>query len=1130
MIDSGFHALGVRSDFSIGESSLQIPDIIALAKEGGCESVAIVDMMTVSSMPLYFEKLKAAGIKPIVGCRIRVYKDPTRRKVEKREPPNSFYVLKVYVLNEAGLKSLMRLLSKANAPEYFYYHSRCGLDDVLALDADGIAVSTGDFYNVFHDSHYEDVIKSLSDRFGVAKTFVELVPIDTPLFDMLNSKAIGYCSELTQVITSYPALYRELADADSNDVLSVITTQQKMSSGSRSIPFIRDFVFGNAASLAKRVSTARSREGSYDIWDRAIAGNQSLVDLVSYDFKKQGPCLPKMADNEFAALLSLVKKGWSERLLSEVLGYKPDNLDEYKARLDYELKVLRDMNFSGYFLLVQDIVAWAKANDIFVGPGRGSVGGSLVAYLLHITDVDPIRFGLLFERFINPERLDLPDADLDFMSSKRHLIVEHLKAKYGEEYVAGISNYSSLASSSALRDVARVFSMEPYEYSASKLVPKEHGQPLSLDAAADQVPELDKFRAGHPIVWNHATRLEGVMRSFGQHAAGIVVAGEPLTERAVVETRTGGAVVNWDRDTVESFGLIKMDILGLSTLDVLTLGRQYVKERYRVDFDYLSLPLDNPSVLAEFAAGNTVGVFQFESTGMKQLLRSLAKGTKLTFEDLAAATALYRPGPMDSGMMDDYVKVKQGAKPLYYDHPLMEKALKATNGVMIYQESVMQVARDLAGFTMTEADHLRKAMGKKDKEKMASIRSKWVAGCMVNGLDEDLADSIFGKIEAFASYGFNKSHSVEYSIVSYWTMALKALYPAEFYAASMTVALDKTDSEDKIGALIPDAKRKCIKVGPPDINLSSRRFEISADGLQLLAPFHTVKGISDNITNYILEGREKAGGSFKDEDHMLENLNKTKVNVRSRGYLEAVGALYSIKGGLPPNHPDRLKDQLEMLPGLIHESVLADRPLDLSAINKSLIVRMVNETRACEGCDLSGSAHPLPRMGSAAKMMIVLDSPNWQEEKAGKMFEGDSAAYVRALLREFGLSQDDIYVTALVKSPKTGKILSNAQINGCSGYLRREVEILKPPVIVALGSAAIRHFLPSVKTVSDVVGRAVYVAALDASIVCGINPAQIIFDASKVKLLSKVLAKAAELVGTYTPLVVESVVAATEEE
>ena len=367
-------------------------------------------------------------------------------------------------------------------------------------------------------------------------------------------------------------------------------------------------------------------------------------------------------------------------------------------------------------------------------------GGSLVAYLLGITDVDPIRFNLLFERFINPERLDLPDADLDFMSSKRHLVVEYLTEKYGSDRVAGISNYSTLASASALRDTGRVYGMNGIELTATKLVPKEHGQSFTLEEAAKAVPDIDKFKAANPEIWGHATRLEGVMRSFGQHAAGVVVAGEPLTERAVVETRAESACVNWDKRDVEDWGLIKMDILGLSTLDVLEIAKNYVRERHGVQIDYLKLPLEEPDVMSAFSRGDTTGVFQFESSGMKKLLRSLAEGGTLTFEDITAATALYRPGPMDSGLMDDFIQIKQGHKLPYYEHSNMENALKSTYSVIVYQEQVMQISRDIAGYSMADADKLRKIMGKKQPDEMALQRDKFVSGAMLGDIEVELDD------------------------------------------------------------------------------------------------------------------------------------------------------------------------------------------------------------------------------------------------------------------------------------------------------------------------------------------------------------------------------------------------------
>jgi DNA polymerase-3 subunit alpha len=699
----------------------------------------------------FSNKAKKAGIKPIIGCRLWVYDDPTYRKPSKasgeKEKPNPFYALKVYVIDETGVKSLLKLLSRALTPEYFYYHARCGLDDVLALE--GVAVSTGDMFGLFHHDDHLAILKKLGSKFGWDKTFVELVPINTPLFDTLNARAIQAATDANaKTLVTYPTLYKERDDADTLEVLNCITTNTQMSVAYRPKQFIKDFAFGKPEDLLERVKEAAKRVSIWNKvsspahWANGVKNIEVLAGMCNYEFKKQEVCLPKMADNEFVTLGKKCIEGWKHRFTTPVLGYLPPAslMPVYKERLEYELGVLKKMGFSGYFLLVEDLVRWAKNNDVIVGPGRGSSGGSLVAYLLGITDVDPIRFNLLFERFINPERLDLPDADLDFMSSKRHLVVEYLTEKYGKDHVAGISNYSSLASASALRDAGRVFGMNGLDLVATKLVPKEHGQSFTLTESANVVPELEKFRDTNPEIWKHALKLEGVMRSFGQHAAGVIVAGKPLIERAVVETRGESPVVNWDKRVVEDFGLIKMDLLGLSTLDTLDICRTYVKERHGITIDYLKLPLDDKLTMDAFSRGDTTGVFQLESSGMKNLLRNLAKGGALTFEDITAATALYRPGPMDSGLMDDFVAIKQGYKSISYDHPNLENALKDTYGVIVYQEQVMQAARDLAGYSMAEADKLRKIIGKKQKDEMAEQKGKFVAGAMLGNIEVELDD------------------------------------------------------------------------------------------------------------------------------------------------------------------------------------------------------------------------------------------------------------------------------------------------------------------------------------------------------------------------------------------------------
>jgi uracil-DNA glycosylase family 4 len=1113
------HAMSVQSDFSIGKSLLQIDHIIEKAVEFGYESAALCDEMSLHGMIDFTNKAKKAGIRPIIGCRLRVYDDPTYRKPAKstgeKEKPNPFYFLKVYVIDERGISSLFKLLSKALTPEYFYYHARCGLGDVLELE--GVAVSTGDLFNVFHHQDCENIISRLSMKF---KTFIELVPINTPLFDTLNAKAMILAdkSKLPTLVT-YPTLYKDPSGASTLDVLGCITSNSQMSVTYRSKQFVKDFAFAEPKRIIERSKMAMARISKWNgvidsaTWISGIRNIEVLADMCRYEFKKQEISLPKIAENEFVTLGKKCIEGWKKRLTSPVLGYMPpiELIPAYKARLEYELSVLKKMGFSGYFLLVEDLMTWAKSNEVVCGPGRGSVGGSLVAYLLGITDVDPIRFNLLFERFINPERLDLPDADLDFMSAKRHLVVEYLTKKYGADRVAGISNYSSLASASALRDTGRMFGMSGLDLMATKLVPKEHGRSFTLTESAKAVPDIEKFSDTHPHIWGHALRLEGVMRSFGQHAAGLVIAGEPLIERAVVETRSESPVVCWDKRTVEDFGLVKMDLLGLSTLDVLEIAKRYIKERHGKTVDYLKLPLEEADVFAAFGRGDTTGVFQFSSSGMKKLLRSLAESGPLTFEDITAATALYRPGPMDSGLMDDFIQIKRGDRLPRYDHPNMIPALKDTYSVIVYQEQVMRLAVDVAGFTGAEADHLRSAMGKKNKEKMAEMRQRWIDGCLVkSGIVEGKAGDLFDKIEMFAGYGFNKSHATAYSIISMWTMWLRVRYPAEYFAACMSIV-----KEDALPGLVNDARACGIEILPPDLNLSSDKFTIP-DDKHILAPFSSVKGISENTALRIMKMRYRLG-RFNDVDEFRDMAAKigSKVNARVVENLGLVGAYASIEpGSLPARHPDRLKNQMELMPGLIVDSVKADRVTDVGEkFLRAKIIALAQEYKKCEGCSLKGQPHPTIRLGkSTVKYMVVSDCPSWQEEKKDKLLEGDAADHIKAAIKDAGLSVAEGYFTTLVKAKKSDKFLTNEQLNSCPKFLEREIELIKPAIIVALGSAAIKYLVPGIKGgTAELAGKVIYDPKRDASIVCGINAAQCLFDSSKTDILSEVFKKVADM-------------------
>jgi len=753
--------LAARSAFSIGESILgakegdtvSLNPLIQAAKSVGAAAVALTDTMSITGMIDFAKRAKAEGIKPIVGCRLRLVDDITWRKTKesKKAPPE--YFVTWYVLSEAGLKALFKLLSLANTEDHFYNTSKISFTELFEaigqLTSADVALSTSDVHSVVGHPNAREIVAKLVDALGAQNVFAALTPIDTPYFDSVNRRAIDLARELNlPTLVSRPIAYGE-GGADALEIMNAIWRNVKVADPWHNSPATRDLhamtasqLLEQSAAAAKRLA-ARGVVGSGKAFAAGIVNADTLVNSVKYVWDKSPVSLPVMAPDEFGAVVQACKEGWAKRFCAATFDHKPTEqelLEVYRPRLVYELGVLKKLNFSGYFLLVKDVVDFAKSSGILVGPGRGSVGGSLVAYLLGITDCDPIRFGLLFERFINPDRIDLPDADLDFMSARRGEIIEYLIGKYGADRVAGVSNFGTLGSASSIRDVSRVLGWAEFDYRCSKLVPKQHGQPLKLEASAEAVPEIAQFRDKHPDVWKICRTVEGTVRNMAQHAAGIVVGGVDLIERAVVERRKGDAVVNWDKRIVEDMGLVKMDILGLSTLDLIKLTTDYIFERRSLKMDLLRIALDDPMVLKNFAEARTTGVFQFESGGMRRLLKELGQDGVITFEDITACTALYRPGPMESGMMDSYYKRKQGNETVEYDHPLMEPILAPTYGVPVYQEQIMQIARVIAGYTAAGADKLRKIMGKKLPEEMAKERDKFVAGTMAGYVQIELED------------------------------------------------------------------------------------------------------------------------------------------------------------------------------------------------------------------------------------------------------------------------------------------------------------------------------------------------------------------------------------------------------
>jgi len=628
----------------------------------------------------------------------------------------------------------------------------------------------------------------------------------------------------------------------------------------------------------------------------ALDNTVELAKRLNLDLKMGEYVLPEFPVPAGETADDFLERKTREGLEARLERYGPANdhtEDDYRERVRKELEVIVSMGFSGYFLIVADFIAWARNNDVPVGPGRGSGAGSLVAWCIGITDPDPLRYDLLFERFLNPERVSMPDFDIDFCVEGRDRVIDYVAEHYGRERVSQIITYGTLAAKAAVRDCGRVLG---YNYgfvdSIAKLIPLQLD--ITLKKALKQEPELkQRFDSEDDTrsIMELALQLEGVARNAGKHAGGVVIAPGPLTDFAPLYTdpRTGSVVTQFDKNDVEAVGLVKFDFLGLRNLTIIDWALKSVNRQRRLEnlepVTLDDLPLDDADTFKLLQKAHTTAVFQLESRGMKDLLRKLVPDS---FDDIVAAVALFRPGPLDAGMVDDYVERKHGRARVDYPHPLTEPILKPTYGVILYQEQVMQIAQVVGGYTLGAADLLRRAMGKKDRALMAEQRAIFVEGAAEQGLKADEAQHLFGLIETFAGYGFNKSHSVAYALVAYQTAWLKAHYPAEFMAAVLSADLDKTD---KIANLIEDCRAMQLEVRPPDVNHSQWRFEVE-DGV-IRYGLGAIKGVGEGAIEAILAARDKLG-RFESPGALLREVELARMTRKTMETLVRAGALDSI--------------------------------------------------------------------------------------------------------------------------------------------------------------------------------------------------------------------------------------------
>lgn len=1078
------------SEFSIGQSLLSVSDIVTIANQKKLDTVVVTDTMTVTSLIPLAEKL---GDRLVTGVRMSLVDSPE----QKRQP---LYQPKVYPTDEKGMSVLFKYLTRAYQRPYFYEIPRLDFETFFAMLAEApesFYVSTGDVNSLLKHERFEVLIGRIENALNDPKHFIyDIIPIPSPLFDKLNHRVFDskYSDNLVNIYI--PSFYKE-GDAD---VFPIHFSISKNVEFNYLKPSHKLFYYNLKVVKYQFQAMLHRLKKRYGM-DTDIKMLNVATFKERYKWEPQSPRLPSLSTTPIDSLKELAINGLKERARVPIYGYQPSSEaihDLYVPRLKHEFSVIEKLGFADYFLMVYELTNWCKKQGISIGPGRGSVGGSLIAFCMGITDVDPIRFDLMFERFINPTRIDLPDIDLDFMSTRRHEIVEHLIDRYGSDNVAGIINYSKLGAKSALRSTCRILGMADTEYSCSKLIPSKFGINSTLEESKDKVIDIKHFAEKHPDVWTKALKLENKLRNYSTHAAGIIVSNRPLVRDAVIQTTKGQRVINWDKKLCEKQGLVKLDVLGLTTLDIIDLCLNYIHTRHGRDIDLHSIPLDDRNVLGEFSRGNTGGIFQFEGGSVRRLLKDLSKHEELHFDDLVAATALNRPGPIEAGLVQMYVDGKNGT--LHdVEHSSMADCLAPTYNVMVYQEQVMKVAVEFAGYSLPEADNLRKIMGKKLPEEMKKEADKFIEGAVTrHGVDRPLAAHVFDQISKFAFYAFNKSHSVEYSLLSYLCMWLKVNYPVEYYAASLTYIDDK-----KIRQVINEAKKNGITVDAPSVNLSTDKFNPVADN-RIVAPLSKIKFVQAAAT-LIMEER-RYGGNYKSIDDLVERTTKRAgrktVNKRVTDAMQAVGALDEIAPPIGPICPvERSKAINEYLPSIPLGHVAITREMKPDATQKGWLVNLLNEW---EG-EL-GDSFVRPHAGKDMRFMVVYDCATASEGKT-RLFT-DTRAFSNQNLAMFkaDLSKADAYFTALVKRPKEKKekIFTNDVLEESFKRLLREIAILEPTVILCLGSQVARMFDPSLKgNPTDFHGKVLYRNDLDCNVVFSVNPSTIFFNPDNQLLLDE---------------------------
>ena len=879
-----FTHLHVHTEYSLLDGSGKIKEMVAQAKALGCDSLAITDHGAMYGVIDFYRAAKEAGIKPIIGCEIYVT-NGSRFDREISQGDDRYYHLVLLAENNQGYSNLMKIVS-TGFTEGFYYKPRVDYETLEKYSGGLIASSAclaGIIPKLLLRGRYEDAVEEalrLQNLFGRGNFFLELQDHGMPEQRTVNSQLLRMSEEYKiPLIATNDVHYTYDTDWEAHDILLCIQTGKKVHDQDRMRYEGGQYYLKSPEEMQELFRYA----------PEAIQNTELIAKRCNVEIEFGVQKLP-----QYDVPAGYTAEEYLTKLCEEGLRRRYENYQDYEDRLHFELETIKQMGYVDYFLIVWDFINYAKQNHIMVGPGRGSAAGSLVSYALAITDIDPIRYNLLFERFLNPERVSMPDIDVDFCYERRGEVIDYVTQKYGKDKVVQIITFGTMAARNVIRDVGRVLDM-PYGAvdQIAKMIPAELN--ITIDKALQENSEFKRAYETDTQIRNlidMAKRLEGLPRHSSMHAAGVVISKEPIMEYVPLSRGSDGSIVTqYVMTTLEELGLLKMDFLGLRTLTVIQDALEMIKTNIGLSIDLNEIDYNEINVLEMIGAGKTEGVFQLESAGMKSFMRELRPQT---LEDIIAGIALYRPGPMD--FIPKYIAGKNSGKEIVYDCPQLKPILEPTYGCIVYQEQVMQIVRDLAGYSLGGADILRRAMSKKKDSVMQAERKRFVygdektgvAGCIKNGISEQVANKIYDDMVDFAKYAFNKSHAAAYAIVCYQTAYLKFYFPVEFMAALMTSVMDRLT---KLGEYIQECKGLSIDILPPDINEAESTF--AARGKNIRYGLSAIKGVGRNVIDAIVEER-KENGPYQDIYDFCQRLALKDINKRTVENLIKAGAFDSL--------------------------------------------------------------------------------------------------------------------------------------------------------------------------------------------------------------------------------------------